>query len=1337
MERQAKDGTVYKQVGPDDWEPVTRQAKDGTVYKKMGADAWTPLEPAKPQTGALESFGNKMGDAVTLGHGSEIGALASEYVIDPLIKKFTGLRPPEESYEQRVTDNDAQLAQMAKEHPYASGAGTVTGVLAGSMGVGSALKGAGILKNVGVVSKGVGPATRAATFGTKVANAAKEGAAYGVLADTETPVDAGMGEFIGDKAANTAISTGISAAFPVAGAALRATAKLPKKLLSSGLGVSEKNINKYLQNSERINASRPLEEIKNDVDFVIKQIQEGFESSKLSEKEARQALGAAKQRISDQAKDATKGAKDALISAKNQVDEAMASLNTSFKSEVNALKSQPAPTHLAADVVESVNNLKKMVTQGSNEAFEILEKEAKPVSFAGVPQMLDNAADALKINGKLTTPDAQKTYNFIKDFQKMLYELPPTLSGRDAKKLIQQLDEAINWGNGAGSHTPAESRALQEIRRTLDDTLKKQSPAYAAKMQEVAENTVLLKRVRKKYPDVFSANSKLAGIDGAGKGEERELLAALGSKLGQDFDGPIADYQRTRATLKDQLKLDHIKNGLPENEAVRTAEKQLAQAELKLTQTQAANSPRVLRKQLVESSEAQGVRTAREQLQAAKNEADQLGGLSENTSEGQIKSLMTGGGRNSIEAKKRMNFVGERAGKNLNQEIDDLGVKESFDKGFMNGSRNVNLGAILGATGAATGRGAIGAVVGYAGGDEVGMSTGATIGALSGALSNSYGPKMTKMILDAIIKVQKMPAAQQFKALDLPQQIKSELPQVLRRAGFGARHPETKLPNVADQEQRRKQKEIEEMKAQKDGGRNSKYDPKDLEKLRTMSPEAMEFAEGGADIGGISKIGKLGIKSAQKILKEVATPEMAAKLKGAAKELYLKALDEVYGPAAKRAEDMGFGKKTWYHGTTVPIDEFKNEVKGLSTGAQSAKKGFFFAKDPTTASQYADLASEHGIRGETVREISATRQYSNFIEKLQEKYGKRVLAFGDDVEAPNWTSKMSKSEKAQLEHLAKEKELAENAVSEAPELSYRDLDKARDAWRETKIRTGKYLAEKQQELQKNLAYWDSIKADPSKAKYVPGKYKSHDEWADDMKSRLIERFKEFYGDAKPATPKEIAEAEKQFYETAKQFATTAKDSMFNIFLETKDPIEKKLLMSAKEVGDDIAQSTGQNVLPVRLKGNPKVKNYKGQNYRDETYADLMGQATKEGKDSVLFKNTYDAADPHNKIRTDIAAVFEPNQIRSKFAAYDPRFKNSGNIMAGGIASEIDKSDKAKGPDKWASDGAAKLLKHDPELKAEIDELKKSKQGRELLIRASDLKPGSKAMDNLLKKASVK
>jgi len=47
MERQAKDGTFYRKIDADEWEPVTRTAKDGTVFKKVGSDEWAPLKSEK------------------------------------------------------------------------------------------------------------------------------------------------------------------------------------------------------------------------------------------------------------------------------------------------------------------------------------------------------------------------------------------------------------------------------------------------------------------------------------------------------------------------------------------------------------------------------------------------------------------------------------------------------------------------------------------------------------------------------------------------------------------------------------------------------------------------------------------------------------------------------------------------------------------------------------------------------------------------------------------------------------------------------------------------------------------------------------------------------------------------------------------------------------------------------------------------------------------------------------------------------------------------------------------------------------------------------------------
>jgi hypothetical protein len=57
----------------------------------------------------------------------------------------------------------------------------------------------------------------------------------------------------------------------------------------------------------------------------------------------------------------------------------------------------------------------------------------------------------------------------------------------------------------------------------------------------------------------------------------------------------------------------------------------------------------------------------------------------------------------------------------------------------------------------------------------------------------------------------------------------------------------------------------------------------------------------------------------------------------------------------------------------------------------------------------------------------------------------------------------------------------------------------------------------------------------------------------------------------------------------------------------------------------------------------------------------------------------------------------------------------------------------KGPDKWVLDGAQKVSLHNESFGQEkIEELKKTQKGRDLLMRASDLKPGSKAMENLIK-----
>jgi hypothetical protein len=94
---------------------------------------------------------------------------------------------------------------------------------------------------------------------------------------------------------------------------------------------------------------------------------------------------------------------------------------------------------------------------------------------------------------------------------------------------------------------------------------------------------------------------------------------------------------------------------------------------------------------------------------------------------------------------------------------------------------------------------------------------------------------------------------------------------------------------------------------------------------------------------------------------------------------------------------------------------------------------------------------------------------------------------------------------------------------------------------------------------------------------------------------------------------------------------------------------------------------GANVLPVALRyKNPMVYDFGGSAYRDQTYSDLVDQALREGKDALILKNTFDPAGSPSKL-IDVGVVFSPDQIRSRFAAFDPFRKDVATATAMGVA----------------------------------------------------------------------
>lgn len=75
-----------------------------------------------------------------------------------------------------------------------------------------------------------------------------------------------------------------------------------------------------------------------------------------------------------------------------------------------------------------------------------------------------------------------------------------------------------------------------------------------------------------------------------------------------------------------------------------------------------------------------------------------------------------------------------------------------------------------------------------------------------------------------------------------------------------------------------------------------------------------------------------------------------------------------------------------------------------------------------------------------------------------------------------------------------------------------------------------------------------------------------------------------------------------------------------------------------------------------------------------------------------------------------------------------------NSSAMPLPKAAENEEPPKGEKKWANDGLKKVIEHDSSLSdSATEQLMKSKKGRDLLIQASELKPGTKAMDKVVNK----
>jgi hypothetical protein len=332
------------------------------------------------------------------------------------------------------------------------------------------------------------------------------------------------------------------------------------------------------------------------------------------------------------------------------------------------------------------------------------------------------------------------------------------------------------------------------------------------------------------------------------------------------------------------------------------------------------------------------------------------------------------------------------------------------------------------------------------------------------------------------------------------------------------------------------------------------------------------------------------------------------------------------GTPYERSLQQGY-EHDWYHGTTGDVKEFRPDLLGEATGAASAKQGFFFARDPIappaelskkSANLNPNIVAALKAKGKTQADIDAMNTISMKGHGADQASGYAQL--GGDREYKEAMRMANIAEKkGNWDEYEKQMAIAEDFAIKKQQNAQSLVAKYGDA---RDVMTSKL---------QNLYFGKNIPKDPGEAYdklsgVLPYGWEGDPKKLEQIKQTLIGKFGQ----------KEASDAIKAI----DQFKATR----------------------AERVALD-AQS-GANVIPAALRyKNPMVYDFKGNAYREQSYNDLVSEAKAKGHDALILRNTYDPGAGTAKL-IDVGVVFDPGQIRSRFAQFDPAKVGKPDLVAG-------------------------------------------------------------------------
>jgi hypothetical protein len=314
----------------------------------------------------------------------------------------------------------------------------------------------------------------------------------------------------------------------------------------------------------------------------------------------------------------------------------------------------------ADDILLAVKALKDRVIKGSQESFEILEKEGVSTAKTGKEKVIKASEIIKSIDEQIAAQKTKVGDILLNDVrQKAAAELErlkgtvTALSGEigdsldlvTAKEIIRSLDEVTQYAKSTGEWTGRLDQALQAVRFNINQQLRGASKAYAQKMDEVSKDVKLLEAA----DDLLGNEAKaLSGVQTLAVGKNPRLNA-------------LADQLQSATGVKISRGIEAIKKTTPVQR------------------------------------------------------------MDPKTTESFLKGVM--GGR-SIEGRRTLQMLSELADEDLVRLADDAAMSAEFEKVVQNGSRDVNFwkeimgglttgGALAGGALGGPGGAMMGAGVGY------------------------------------------------------------------------------------------------------------------------------------------------------------------------------------------------------------------------------------------------------------------------------------------------------------------------------------------------------------------------------------------------------------------------------------------------------------------------------------------------------------------------------------------------------------------------------------------------------------------------------------------------